>query len=238
MSNAFEYFQIRARLTRDVASFALRGVKPMLESLIRSVLRVGLGCWAAGMIFFAGQSVLVWGQSPETTEMAQPAEEINPQYEYNVKAAFLYSFGRYVEWPKDAFANHSGDFVIGVCGENPIGQVLDRIAQAKTIQGRHIIIQKMATVEELQPCHILFVSHSIPPDQQSAIINKIGDKSILLVGETRGFAERGGGINFFVEGGTVRFEINVDAIRQEKLMLDAKLLNLGKKFSEAATLTR
>jgi hypothetical protein len=227
-------------LTRDVASFALRGVKPMLESLIRSVLRVGLGCWAAGMIFFAGQSVLVWGQSPETTETAQPAEEINPQYEYNVKAAFLYSFGRYVEWPKDAFNTHSGDFVIGVCGEDPFGQVLDRIAQAKTIQGRRIIIQKMATIEELQPCHILFVSHSIPPQQQSMIINKMrtDDKSTLLIGETPGFAERGGGINFFVEGGTVRFEINVDAIRQEKLMLDAKLLNLGKKVSETATQPR
>jgi len=190
------------------------------------------------MILFADQSAILWGQSPETTETAQPAEEINPQYEYNVKAAFLYSFGRYVEWPKDAFAAHSGDFVIGICGEDPFGQALDRIAQSKTIQGRRIIIQRMATTEELQPCHILFISHSIPPDQQSAIINKMRDKSTLLVGESPGFAERRGGINFFVEGGTVRFEINVDAIRQEKLMLDAKLLNLGKKVSEAATQAR
>jgi hypothetical protein len=58
------------------------------------------------------------------------------------------------------------------------------------------------------------------------------DKATLLVGEVPGFAERGGGINFFVEGGTVRFEINVEAVRQEKLMLDAKLLNLGKKVSD------
>jgi hypothetical protein len=90
----------------------------------------------------------------------------------------------------------------------------------------------MATIEELQPCHILFVSHSIPPAQQITIINKTRDKATLLVGEVPGFAERGGGINFFLEGGTVRFEINVEAIRQEKLLLDAKLLNLGKKVSE------
>jgi hypothetical protein len=90
----------------------------------------------------------------------------------------------------------------------------------------------MATFEELQPCHILFVSRSIPPAQQIAIINKTRDKWTLLVGEVPGFAERGGGINFFLEGGTVRFEINVEAVRREKLLLDAKLLNLGKKVSE------
>jgi hypothetical protein len=201
-------------------------MEPLRNALLRSIPSVGLGIWATAMFFFAGQGAIVWGQSPDATD------EINPQYEYNVKAAFLYSFGRYVEWPKDAFDERSGAFVIGVCGEDPIGQVLDRIAQSKTIQGRRIIIQKMATIEELQPCHILFVSHSIPPAQQITVINKMRDKATLLVGEVPGFAERGGGINFFVEGGTVRFEINVEAVRQEKLMLDAKLLNLGKKVSD------
>lgn len=200
-----------------------------------SVSCVVLGCLAAGMIFFVGQFASVRGQSPEAGESAQQLEAINPQYEYNVKAAFLYSFGRYVEWPKDAFAGHSGAFVLGVCGEEPFGQALDKIAQTKTIQGRRIIIQKMPTIEELQPCHILFISRSIPLEQQAAIINKMRNKSALLVGEVPGFAEHGGGINFYLEGGTVRFEINVEAIRQEKLMLDAKLLNLGKKVSETVS---
>jgi hypothetical protein len=207
-------------------------MEPLWKALVRSIPCVALGSWAAAMIFFVGQATVVWGQSPETTEAYQSAEAINPQYEYNVKAAFLYSFGRYVEWPKDAFDERSGAFVIGVCGEDPFGQILDRIAQSKTIQGHRIIIQKMATIEELQPCHILFVSRSIPAPQQLTIINKMRDKATLLVGEVPGFAERGGGINFFLEGGTVRFEINVEAIRQQKLILDAKLLNLGKKVPE------
>jgi hypothetical protein len=179
------------------------------------------------MIFLAGWPAVVWAQSPEMSEA------INPQYEYNVKAAFLYSFGRYVEWPKGASDQSSGAFVIGVCGEDPFEQILDRIAQSKTIQGRRIVVQRMATVEELQPCQILFVSRSIPPPQQITIINKMRNDGTLLVGESPGFAERGGGINFFLEGGTVRFEINVEAIRREKLLLDAKLLNLGKKVSES-----
>ncbi|MGA2799357.1 MAG: YfiR family protein [Thermoguttaceae bacterium] len=184
-------------------------------------------------LLLVGQIAQVRGQSPNAMESAQQAEAINPQYEYNVKAAFLYSFGRYVEWPKDAFDERSGAFVVGICGEDPFEQILDRIAQSKTIQGRRIIIQRMATIEELRPCHILFVSHSIPPAQQITIINKMRDKPTLLVGESPGFAERGGGLKFFLEGGTVRFEINVEAIRQQKLLIDAKLLNLGKKVPEA-----
>jgi hypothetical protein len=213
-------------------------VEPTRASIAGLIMRSGLRC-LAGWLFFSIGCTALWAQSPAVAPdaaqaAAQPPEAINQQYEYNVKAAFLYSFGRYVEWPKDAFAEHSGAFILGVCGEDSFGQILDRIAQAKTIQGHKIIIQKMTTIEELQPCHILFISRSIPPEQQSSIIKKTQDKPTLLVGEVPGFAERGGGINFFLEGGTVRFEINVEAIKQEKLMLDAKLLNLGKKVSETA----
>lgn len=231
MIRPFACYRFRTRFTLRVAAFSRRA-EPANVFFIRSALRVGIVFLAAAAILSICLSAHVWGQSPETTESPQPAETINTQYEYNVKAAFLYSFGRYVEWPKDAFAARSGAFVLGVYGEDPFGQILDRIAQTKTIQGRRIIIQRMTTIEELQPCQILFVSRSIPIEQQSTIINKMRDNSTLLVGESPGFAERGGGINFFLEGGTVRFEINVEAIRQEKLLLDAKLLNLGKKVSE------
>jgi hypothetical protein len=192
------------------------------------------GFLAIGLLFLFGQPISIHAQSPETSQEIQSTETINPQYENNVKAAFLYSFGRYVEWPKNAIAAPSNAFIIGICGDDPIGPVLDRIAQTKNIQGRRITILKMPTIEELQPCQILFVSHAIPPEQQVAIIGKLKDKATLLVGETPAFCERGGGINFYLEGGTVRFEINVEAIRREKLMLDAKLLNLGRKISETA----
>ena len=196
---------------------------------------VRLTCWAAGMISLLLVDLIaqVRGQSPNLTESSRQAEATNLQHEYNVKAAFLYSFGRYVEWPKDAFEERSGAFVVGIFGEDPFEQILDRIAQSKTIQGRRIVIQKMASIEEMQTCHILFVSHSVSPAQHDAIINKMRDKPTLLVGETPGFAEHGGGLNFFLEGGTVRFEINVEAIRQKMLIIDAKLLNLGKKVPEA-----
>jgi hypothetical protein len=200
-----------------------------------SLGRVRLACLVVGILssLFPCQSVAAGAQSPEPAESAQQAEETNPQYEYNVKAAFLYAFGRYVEWPKEAFDGQSGAFVLGVCGEDRFGRILERIAESKTIQGRRIVVEKMSTADQLPPCHILFVSRSLAPAEQTAIINKTRDKPILLVGESAGFAEQGGGINFFVESGTVRFEINVEAIRQKALVLDAKLLNLGKKVPAA-----
>ena len=213
----------RARLCAVLSAFR---IKRLCSPGLRSIACICILCLASAVIFFVWQGKFAWGQSPETPDA------VNPEYEYNVKAAFLYSYGRYVEWPKDSFAERSSPFVIGVCGEDPFAQVLDRIAQSKTIQGRHIVIQKMATIEDLQPCHILFVASSIPFPKQVALIDKMRNKPTLLVGESPGFADHGGGINFFVEAGTVRFEINAEAIRQKNLIMDAKLLNLGKKVPE------
>jgi len=215
----------RARLPAVLSVFRLRS---LWKAGLCCASFVGIGCLMGAMAFFLCHGRIVWGQSPEGPDA------VNSQYEYNVKAAFIYSFGRYVEWPQDAFEGKSGPFVLGVCGEDPFGQAMDRIAQAKTIQGRKITIQRMVAIEDLQNSHILFISHTLPLTEQIAIIDRMRGKPTLLVGETPGFAEHGGGVNFFLEGGTVRFEINVDAIRQKKLVLDAKLLNLGKRIPETA----
>ncbi len=110
---AFAYYRFHVSCQSQVSSIAWSSVKPMLKSIIMHVLHIGFTCWAAGMVFLAWQSAPVCGQSPDAAEAYQSAEAINPQYEYNVKAAFLYSFGRYVEWPKDAFDERSGAFVLG-----------------------------------------------------------------------------------------------------------------------------
>jgi hypothetical protein len=224
------YLRLLHHLRRTVSAVSCL---ELLPQFIRSSVSKGiLECFVAAIFFNVALIEPLWGQSPDMAANVPAADEINTQYEYNVKAAFLYSFGRYIEWPKSAFADQPGAFVIGIFGENHFEQRLDRIAQVKTIQGRQIIIKNMASIDELQPCQILYVSSSIPLEKQYAIINKMLNNSVLLVGEVPGFAEHGGGINFFLENGTVRFEINVDAIRQQGLMLDAKLLNLGRKVAQ------
>jgi hypothetical protein len=160
---------------------------------------------------------------------AEQTETVGRHDEYMVKGVFLYSFGRNIEWPKDAFANDSAPFIIGIVGEDPFGGTLDAIAAKKMIQGRHIVIRRFASPEAFTtPCHLLFVSRSLSNEQQAAIVKMTQGQPTLLVSETPGMADRGATINFFLEGDRILFEINADAARRAGLRMDAKLLSLGR----------
>jgi hypothetical protein len=166
------------------------------------------------------QAGIIAAQQPPPSSVAN---------EYTVKAVFLYSFGRYVQWPEKAFSSAQDPFVIGVLGEDPFAGALEEIAAKKTVQDRRIVVRRFASAEEYRPpCHILFVSRSLAVGQQAAVIKKTADQAVLVVGETPGFAEWGGAANFFIDGDRVRFEINADAARRADLHMDAKLLSLGK----------
>jgi hypothetical protein len=225
----FACFRFPARTTRSRTSIVSL-IKPLIGFALHSSAGILSWCMLIALIDFSYPQTFILGQTPDITAAPQPGEEINPQYESNVKAAYLYGFARYVKWEDSSFADASSPFILGICGECQFEKALDRLAEVKNIQGRRLVIKKMASIAEVQPCNILFVAHSIPFEQQVTIIKKMSNKAILLVGEAPGFAERGGGINFYLDDKTVRFEINVDAIRREGLTLNAKLLNLGKKL--------
>ncbi|MCE5266517.1 MAG: YfiR family protein [Planctomycetaceae bacterium] len=156
--------------------------------------------------------------------------------EYDLKAVFLYTFGRYVEWPTAALGEAPAPFVIGVVGEDSFAGALDTIAKRKMIQGRRIVIQRFPSPKEYrQPCHMIFVSRSLTAEQRAELIAKTQKESVFVVGEVPGFAEQGAMVNFIVEGDRVRFEINVDAARRAQLRMDAKLLSLGIRVGNPRT---
>ncbi len=156
---------------------------------------------------------------------------IDPRREYNVKAVTLYAIGRYVDWPESAFPDEQSPFVIGIFGVNPFGNALDRIAQKKTIHGRAIVVHEFASLKDYEPCQILFVTRSTPPSDEARLLESLEGRPILFVGESSGFANRGGTINFFVDGNNVRFELNADQALQSQLVLNAKMHNLGIRVS-------
>jgi len=148
--------------------------------------------------------------------------------EYTVKAVFLYSFGRYTQWPPSAFADESEPFVIGVLGEDHFAGALDEIASKKTLQMRPIQIRRIASLEEYRgPCHILFVSRSVTAEQRAVLVKELAGKPVLVIGETPGFAAQGATANFIIVGDRIRFEINMENARSARLRMDAKLLSLG-----------
>ncbi len=179
-------------------------------------------------MLLAERPAFVKAQDSESTD--EPREPSDAPKAYTLKAVFLYSFGRYVEWPKTSFATAKAPFVIGVLGEDRFGGALDEIAKKRTVQGRPIVVKRFATLEAYKPpCQILFVSRSLSAEQQAAVIAKTSGKPVLVVGETPGFAERGGIADFVAANDRIAIEINVDSARRAGLHVDARLLRLAKR---------
>jgi len=164
--------------------------------------------------------------------VAQSTDESGLSREYTIKAAYLHNFARYVQWRAETFRNDQDPFVIGVLGSDPLGDDLDRIAQTKQVDAHKIVVRRFPSLDQFRPCHILFVPRSVEPQRQVETIGRLRNSPVLLIGETPGFAERGGTINFFIEQNKVRFEINQQAAKRAGLKISAKLLSLAKLVSE------
>jgi hypothetical protein len=164
---------------------------------------------------------LVCGPASGQAEAPAPSE-------YDVKAVYLYNLGRYIVWP-DAAISDGDVFTIGVLGGDPFGGALDRVAKIKQLAGKRIVILRLETLDQYRPCHILFVPRTASAEEQAAAIERLGCQPVVLAGETPGFAERGGTLNFILVDGAVRFEINSDTAKRQGLSIDAKLLALVKR---------
>jgi hypothetical protein len=147
--------------------------------------------------------------------------------EYQVKAAFLYNFSRFVVWPSGSFAHSSSPLVIGVVGQDPFGSSLDKVTDGKTVDGRNIVIRRFRRVSDIEQCHVLFVSDS-ERERLPRILDRVENRGTLTVSEIDGFIARGGMINFAVESKKVRFDINSGAAERARLRISAKLLQLAR----------
>lgn len=152
--------------------------------------------------------------------------------EAEVKAAFLYHFTGYVDYPASASIQPGNPFVIGVLGKDTIIDALQQAVRGKSVKGRPVVVKQVGLGQELKECHVLFV-----PETQAAHLSRVldilGDAPVLLVGESKDFAARGGMIGFFVEQNRVRFEINPEAARRAHLTISSRLLSLARIVKES-----
>lgn len=146
--------------------------------------------------------------------------------EYQVKAAFIYNFSKFVEWPPQAFKTAKDPITICVLGQNPFGNALEETVSGKMVEGRAFIVRQLSSEPAATGCQILFVSSS-ERNRLHSILSDIKITGVLTVGETETFASEGGVINFKIEAGTVRIQVNVDAAEQAKLRISSRLLSLA-----------
>jgi hypothetical protein len=147
--------------------------------------------------------------------------------EYQVKAAFLYNFAKFVEWPSDAFPDEKTPITLCIFAEDPFGGVLDEIVRGRAINNRPLAIRRTNALAGLKGCHLVFVG--VREDKRlPEMLEGLKGSSALVVGESEGFAERGGAIQFYLDNNRVRFIANVDAVQRARLSVSSKLLALAR----------
>ena len=155
-----------------------------------------------------------------------------PYTEYELKAAYLFNFGKFITWPDDAF-NKSGDnFIIGIYGKNPFGTILSETVQNKTLQNRNVKILICESSEEAKLCHMVFLSQ-VNGMQAMELCKSLENMPVLTVGDQiDDFCQNGGIINFSPQNYKYRFEINNITAQKVKLVISSKLLTLAEIISE------
>jgi hypothetical protein len=140
-----------------------------------------------------------------------------------VKAKYLAVIGSFVEWPPDTFADAYEPFVIGVVGRYSFGISLADEIKGKKIHGRKVQIRAKKFGDNLRDCQIVFISDS-EVARMEPILNSLRGTHVLAVGESEGFLEAGGALNFVMEDRRVRFDANLPAAARAKLRISAQLL--------------
>ncbi len=159
------------------------------------------------------------------------AEDSKPS-EHAIKAAFLFNFTKFVEWPVKAFPDARSPIVIAVLGNDPFGQVLDTAVRGKAVKGRSIIVRRFADTNELGSAHILFVSSSYAASV-SEVFKATKGSPVLTVSEIPGFIQQDGVIEFVVQDQKVKLHVNLDNAVAAGLKVSAELLKVAKVFRAA-----
>jgi hypothetical protein len=164
---------------------------------------------------------LLWHNQPVAA--AEPAV---PK-EYQIKAAFLYNFTKFVEWPAEKFQDATSPVVIGVFGKNPFGSELELAVKGRKVNGRDIVVKQIETPAEAKTVHVLFAGADESP-RYAQLEDALKEGSVLGVGESEAFVRSGGTILFVLEGDKVRFEININSAERAGLKISAQLQKLAK----------
>ncbi len=153
--------------------------------------------------------------------------------EYEVKAAMIYNFAVFIEWPPQSFTSPIESMSVCVAGEDPFGKALEANISGKTVRGREMQVRRTVRISDLQTCHIVFISQS-ERKKLPEILEAVGTAGVLTIRDMKDFASQGGMIEFRTDHEKVRFMINPKAAQRAGLKISYKLLSLATVNSEDA----
>jgi YfiR/HmsC-like len=151
--------------------------------------------------------------------------------EYKIKAAYMFNFANFVEWPAGTFPTPETPVILCVLGKDPFGSNLEKTLGDKSIAGRRLRIKRLEENSPVESCHLLFISSS-ERKRLPQLLQSLKGSSVLTIGETDQFLESGGMINFIKQENTIRFQINAEAAEKAGLKISSKLLQIGKTSLE------
>jgi YfiR/HmsC-like len=150
-----------------------------------------------------------------------------------VQAAYLYNFGKFVKWPKEAPANQSGTFTICVIDRDPFGAVLESALVNESVEGKPVVVKRLPNAQDSGACHILFIGQAQQKDMRT-ILAAVDDSSVLTVSDMPDFTKQGGMIQFIFDGNRVRFEINLENAVKSRLVFASELLKVAAAVTKSA----
>lgn len=147
--------------------------------------------------------------------------------EYEIKAAFLYNFARFVDWPPESFSDAGSPLVVGIVGSDPFGGLLDKALNGKTANGRTLTVRRLSVGQDIRSCHVLFVSSS-EARRMEQIADSLRGASVLTVSDMDRFVQLGGIVQLTKDNNRVGLVINAGLAERSRLKLSSKLLSLSK----------
>ena len=156
-----------------------------------------------------------------------PARALAQVAEWDMKAAFIYNFAKFVQWPAGAFDDGRSALVIGVLGTDPIGEALDRVVQGKKVNGRLVQVRHGRSLADLGRCQIVFVGGS-EEAHAADVLGALAGTSAVTVGDMDEFVQAGGILQIALIQNRVRFAINTARAERVGLKISSKVLTLSR----------
>jgi YfiR/HmsC-like len=160
------------------------------------------------------------------------AQQAKPN-EYQLKAIYLFNFGKFVTWPAEATAGKNDSFAVCVLGRDPFGTILDSTFAGETLENKRVLLRRIPHPQDARDCRILFIS-STEDKHLKEILVALANGGVLTVSDMPNFVRRGGMIQFTLEGEKIRFEINLASAKSARLVLSSELLKVAADVTKAA----